>query len=734
MCPQLTSVNAIAATVSRTPPRSSSTFWTLGAVASGRRRAARRAVGGGGCGCVQGVHQPGAARQQQGAAGVELPQLGVEDPQLLGRGRKMRHARSVVRVTPYGMSAGTQDVLRSRAKAPCAGRIRPWTGATTASAVAGPCPRRPPPCTTCSSGPTTTRAGGRQVREVIRIDDTTGTVRIRSVLPYDLTFTAREVRRDPAAGILEIGMTGDLDGWARWTLTADGTGTLARYDQEVDVTKPLLRRLAVPGRPVFRANHALMMRAGRRGLLAYLAAMGKRFEPEPAGTCIVQSVPGRLAQWESASFTPKRSLVRTQYRPPGKAGPSQRTGFSHAAAGSSGRSGHAGSTASSVPLRANQAWRPRACAACHTACSVCSSAGDSRSSRAANRRPTARTTSSAAMCVGRRVVRALQLDPVVRAQVGERAAALAVAVQMLVQDPRIEHAQRRRLEPAVQRRGAMAAQLAVQQGQIERRVHHHQRAAAHAPARPAPGLSPPSPAPASGRCAADAPPSARAPPSPRRAPERPGSPASRVTRGRVARRVLDDDGGRHDPVGLDVHARGLRVECGQGPLVPARHAPTTPRSPAAADVPSSARFGDTRAVCAVRRKETTGVRVCAVQRPVTGTITGTARKAVGHGASRSPNGAGCCPSATAPLRGTLATTACMETLQVGYLHAVAAAAGCSLSQPFPDNGIDWHVSHSAPGHTVDDEVTIKVQLKATYQLAPHPPGRPSPSPSTTSTW
>ncbi|UUU35213.1 SRPBCC family protein [Streptomyces sp. CA-210063] len=114
-----------------------------------------------------------------------------------------------------------------------------------------------------------------QVREVIRTDDTTGTVRIRSVVPYDLVFTAREARRDPAAGILEIEMTGDLDGWARWTLTADGTGTLARYDQEVDVTKPLLRRLAVPGRPVFRANHTLMMRAGRRGLLAYLAARGQ---------------------------------------------------------------------------------------------------------------------------------------------------------------------------------------------------------------------------------------------------------------------------------------------------------------------------------------------------------------------------------------------------------------------------------------------------------------------------
>lgn len=76
----------------------------------------------------------------------------------------------------------------------------------------------------------------------------------------------------------------------------------------------------------------------------------------------------------------------------------------------------------------------------------------------------------------------------------------------------------------------------------------------------------------------------------------------------------------------------------------------------------------------------------------------------------------------APLRGDLATTACMETLQVAYLHAVAAAAGCSLSQPFPDNGIDWHLSHGSPSHVVDDEVTLKVQLKATQQTAPSPPG------------
>ncbi|SHI36156.1 SRPBCC family protein [Streptomyces sp. 3214.6] len=112
-----------------------------------------------------------------------------------------------------------------------------------------------------------------QVREVNRVDDTSGVVRIRSLLPYDLTFTAREVRRDPAAGVLEIAMTGDLDGWARWTLTAHGSGTLARYDQVVQVNKPLLRRFAVPGRPVFRLNHRLMMRSGRRGLMAHLQAV-----------------------------------------------------------------------------------------------------------------------------------------------------------------------------------------------------------------------------------------------------------------------------------------------------------------------------------------------------------------------------------------------------------------------------------------------------------------------------
>ncbi|GAA2394691.1 SRPBCC family protein [Streptomyces glaucosporus] len=114
-----------------------------------------------------------------------------------------------------------------------------------------------------------------QVREVHRRDDGhTGTARFRSLLPYDLRVAVRLALRDPAARVLEIAMTGDLDGRARWRLAprggADG-GTRALFEQEVEVRRPLLRLLAVPGRPLFRANHALMMRAGHRGLRRLLA-------------------------------------------------------------------------------------------------------------------------------------------------------------------------------------------------------------------------------------------------------------------------------------------------------------------------------------------------------------------------------------------------------------------------------------------------------------------------------
>lgn len=114
-----------------------------------------------------------------------------------------------------------------------------------------------------------------QVRAVERIDGHSGTLHIRSVLPYEIRMTATELLRDPGRGLLEAALHGDIEGWARWTVRErrrpGGHGTRALYEQEVEVRDPLLRRLAVPARPAFRLNHALMMRSGRHALVARLA-------------------------------------------------------------------------------------------------------------------------------------------------------------------------------------------------------------------------------------------------------------------------------------------------------------------------------------------------------------------------------------------------------------------------------------------------------------------------------
>jgi uncharacterized protein YndB with AHSA1/START domain len=117
-----------------------------------------------------------------------------------------------------------------------------------------------------------------QVREVHKLDESSGTMTVRSVLPYDLRFTLTAVREDPCAGVLEARMAGDLTGFSRWTLTGDGAGgTLAVFTEDVSAQSPLLRRLAFVARPAFRANHTLMMRQGRSGLRAFL-----RSQPSPA--------------------------------------------------------------------------------------------------------------------------------------------------------------------------------------------------------------------------------------------------------------------------------------------------------------------------------------------------------------------------------------------------------------------------------------------------------------------
>lgn len=119
-----------------------------------------------------------------------------------------------------------------------------------------------------------------QVRRVEEIDERSGHVVCRSALPYALRLVLRAEQEDPKAGVLGVAVSGDLEGWCRWTLAPSTTGTRLAFDQEVTAVAPVLRlggRLGVLGRPVLEANHAWMMRGCRRGLerrLAELSGLG----------------------------------------------------------------------------------------------------------------------------------------------------------------------------------------------------------------------------------------------------------------------------------------------------------------------------------------------------------------------------------------------------------------------------------------------------------------------------
>ena len=97
----------------------------------------------------------------------------------------------------------------------------------------------------------------------------------RSLLPYELRFVSEERPEKGAPGVIEAALSGDLEGFARWTVTEEpGTCRLV-YDQEVETHKKLLDVLAPVARPAFRANHSLMMRHGQSGLRTYMAGYAR---------------------------------------------------------------------------------------------------------------------------------------------------------------------------------------------------------------------------------------------------------------------------------------------------------------------------------------------------------------------------------------------------------------------------------------------------------------------------
>ncbi|WP_158893239.1 SRPBCC family protein [Amycolatopsis anabasis] len=109
------------------------------------------------------------------------------------------------------------------------------------------------------------------VRTVRKVDDETAELVCRATLPYHLVLRMHRAEQDERAGRLRVELTGDLEGSLAGLVVPHDGGTRLEITQEVVARKELLRRLDRVARPVFRMNHALMMRRGRRGLAAHLA-------------------------------------------------------------------------------------------------------------------------------------------------------------------------------------------------------------------------------------------------------------------------------------------------------------------------------------------------------------------------------------------------------------------------------------------------------------------------------
>ena len=110
-----------------------------------------------------------------------------------------------------------------------------------------------------------------EVKRVVRIGEKRVAAHVRSVLPYDLDFEMEQVAEDRRRGVLEVRMTGDLQGLSRWTISRSTDGSRLLFEEDVEATKPLLVRFAPVARPAFKLNHSFMMRHGEAGLRTYMA-------------------------------------------------------------------------------------------------------------------------------------------------------------------------------------------------------------------------------------------------------------------------------------------------------------------------------------------------------------------------------------------------------------------------------------------------------------------------------
>jgi carbon monoxide dehydrogenase subunit G len=108
-----------------------------------------------------------------------------------------------------------------------------------------------------------------QVLAVAKLDDDTARVLCRSALPHTLDLVLRAVHREER--LLEVAITGDLEGDARWHLVAVPEGTRLDYAQGVEVTGRALGMASRTAGPLMRWNHDRMMAGCREGLARRLS-------------------------------------------------------------------------------------------------------------------------------------------------------------------------------------------------------------------------------------------------------------------------------------------------------------------------------------------------------------------------------------------------------------------------------------------------------------------------------
>ncbi len=95
-----------------------------------------------------------------------------------------------------------------------------------------------------------------QIRAVAKLGPDDARVLCRSVLPYTLDLVLHAVSRE--GPVVEVAVSGDLEGSVRWRLASVPEGTRMDFEQDVEVRGPLALA-SYAARPVLRWNHHRMM-------------------------------------------------------------------------------------------------------------------------------------------------------------------------------------------------------------------------------------------------------------------------------------------------------------------------------------------------------------------------------------------------------------------------------------------------------------------------------------------